>query len=295
MIDSSFVEVYSRLGKRHYSSKSGQWIAFQHGLLTAVPYASVLNLSIDEINGLLNKPGVWGLKYSAPVDSFGFDSGFFVASSPYNLNSLTSKARNQYRKGLKFCTFRQINFDELVQDAYELNLSTFSRQGRSDPKADKINWFNFCRAICDVESAKAYGVFCDDHLAAYAIVLESCGIAEIIHQASSIQYLKYCPNNLLTYGITDLYLNSLNLKMVSYGLRSIESTDSLEHYKLSMGYRLQLTKQVIVLNSFIRFLISLNLDLFVQFLIRKLGLNSYAAVKLSHLIDKYRSQSVGNK
>lgn len=288
-----FVQLYSYRCKENYHHDSGWWIKTHAGILTSVPYGRTIEPTETEVRFLLGRSGVWGLKYSANESSNGLSSGIFMAKRPYSENNLKSKARNQYRKAAKYCTFKEIFYEDLLGAAFELNISTFNRQNRSDPMASATNWRNFCESFKRVQAARAFGVYVGDQLASYAIVVVSNNIAEIIIQSSSSDYLKFCPNNLLTFNITSMYLNETDdIESVCYGLRSVESTDSLDHYKISMGYSLILTKQVILFHPLIKLLLLLKFDLLLGFFVKLLGVKNYSLNKMMHMFDRYRLENI---
>jgi hypothetical protein len=261
-----FTKYFSTVGVKVFTSDSSDWCEIQRGMLLSIPFHKLVEPSEKELDDLLLKSGAFGLRYPTKSTNYGFDSYLTMCHDfEYGMDSLTSKARNQVRKGLKYFEVRDVNHDDLLEQGLTLNRKTFDRQHRSDPKANMDYWSKICKACYEVEGVSVTGAFLGDRLAAYMIILETGQVAEIIIQNSDTELLKMCPNNVLTYQVTQKYLG--NRIPVCYGLGSLEQTDTLNHFKSSMGYREQGIKQRIYFNAKLQFFarpLVLNSLLFLQ-------------------------------
>lgn len=255
MEHSVFYHFYKNAGFNVYTSHSSEWCEIQRGMLISIPYHHLIVPSLEELDDLLKRSGAWGLRFPTGMDYYGFLSKLEICQQfGYSLQSLKPKIRNQVRKGEKYCEIRPVSMNELKNEGLDLNLQTIRRQGRNDPKADRTYWHRICEALGHTNGVNVIGSYFQGRLAAYMVVLETCSMAEIIMHNSETALLQYCPNNLLTYYATRLYLTERkNPLPVCYGLGSLEDNPALDHYKMGMGYIMQPIKQQLYFRKKVRF------------------------------------------
>lgn len=287
-----FTEFYRRIGYNIYTSDSCDWCELQTGMLLAMPFHALIHPSQRELDGLLKRSRTLGLRY--PTDSVSYG---FISTRPmcrtigYDLGTLSAKARNQVRKGQANFEIAAVPHDILHREGLSLNRQTLVRQGRQDPKADPTLWDRICRACSDSEGVEVWGAFRDRQLAAYLIVVECPDAVEIVIQNSDSEQLKLCPNNALTFHVTQYYLNRSQRPLpVSYGLGSLEATASLDHFKSNMGYTLEPIKQHLYFRPCARWLLGPGTEALLRLLARTVLPQNYAVRKSLGIVTCYRSQ-----
>lgn len=199
----------------------------------------------------------WAARFPCQM-SAGRPSYRIVADqSGYGLSSLSGKARNQTRRGLENCEVRPVSFEELAGAGMTLNRETLARQNRK-PGADfEAYWKNYYSQAARVDGAEAWGAFVTGELAAYLIAFQMEGVAHVLIVRSASRFLKQYPNNALMYGYLEYALNRAGLKEVSIGLESIqEGMDTLDHFKIGMGFHKKPIGQRIVLCPALRMLMN---------------------------------------
>lgn len=296
MISNVFTEFYKAIGHKTYSSVSSDWVEIQRGMLLSVPFHRIISPSESELDELIADSNVLGVRFPTAHDSYGFQSSLTMCRTiDYGMDNLTSKARNQVRKGKNNFEIRAVALSELLSDGLNLNKKTFARQKREDPKSDKNVWDKICNACFSIEGVKVFGAYYENRLAAYMIVLETPTAAEIIIQNSDSDVLNLCPNNILAYSVTNSYLstNGVNLP-VCYGLGSLEVTQSLDHFKSIMGYDFEPIKQRIVFNRKIRPFLNFGTLHILNFLQSKIFKKNYFIRKCHGLLSCYLNQTIGN-
>jgi hypothetical protein len=279
---SVFYEFYSNAGFKVYTSESGEWCELQRGMLISIPYHRLINPKQEELENLLKISGAWGLRFPTAVDNYGFLSKLEVCDHfGYDLQFLKHKFRNRVVKGNQHCDIRPVDIEELRHEGYKLNMRTFQRQNRNDPKANLKYWYRICDGLSKSKGVNILGAYFRDKLAAYVVILETPSMTEMIIQSSDSELLNYCPNNLLTYYVTRYYLTEQSKPVpICYGLGSLEDTPDLDRYKVGMGYNMQPIKQRLFFRKEIR--------LFLRPWLLYLGeiINKYIVKGRSYKLDK---------
>ena len=181
----------------------------------------------------------------------------YVCTKPYALSSLSTKARNQTRRGLERCLVRQISFEQLAQEGLPATLDTHKRHALSVEMSEEEirTWQRSIKAYGQCPDIRAYGAFVKDldyRLSAYVIVIlvEDCWFISV-HRSTS-ESRPFYANNALVFSVTQDLLAHAEGSMVFYGLESVEENPGLKHFKVSMGYRLQPVRQRILFHPLIR-------------------------------------------
>ncbi len=163
------------------------------------------------------------------------------------------KFRNLVVKGMKNCEIRPVGIEELRNQGYKLNLLTLKRQKRNDPRRSPEYWDRIYDGLEKCTGVNIFGSYFQDRLAAYVVVLETPSMTEMIIQNSDSSLLSHCPNNLLTFHVTQHYLTERKTPVpICYGLGSLEDTPELNRYKMGMGYLMQPIKQQLFFRKGIR-------------------------------------------
>lgn len=205
--------------------------------------------SRDEIKGVFKlAPRAKAIRFIGTENGIGRDSFVWVARRPYSLDSLTSKARNQTRQGLKNCTVRLISLDELSSISEEAHSDSMKRMGLS---ADKQVFGQHMRRS---HAYEAWAAFVGDRLAAYLVTFTVDDWAYIQIHRSVTEMLKYRPNNALIFTVIDELLKRPDISTVSYGWEPLYDLDSLDAFKLAMGSKKEPCKQAFVLAPHLDFL-----------------------------------------
>lgn len=279
---SVFYKFYSNAGFKVYSSQSAEWCELQHRMLISIPYHHLINPTNEELDQLLKVSGAWGLRFPTGMDNYGFLSKLEICEHyGYDLQFIQHKFRNRVAKGEQCCEIRPVCIQELKTEGYRLNLCTFERQKRNDPKANIEYWHRICDGLSKTEGVNIIGAYYKDRLASYVVILETSSMIEMIIQNSDTELLTYCPNNLLTYYVTWYYLTKRsNPVPICYGLGSLEETPSLDRYKKGMGYLMHPIKQRLYFRRGVRLFLRPSL-LYIGNLI-----NKYIVKGRSYVLDK---------
>jgi hypothetical protein len=262
-----FAQFWQRQGCQTRKGAGTFWYAAHPLVFLSLPYDRVIQpTQLDFLKTFSLTPALV-LRYPAKttgVNGNGTGGVYICELKGYDLTALQPKARNQTRKALRECTVQRIEFSVLIESGYQLNEETWRRQGRGDTDLSQIRWQRYCQAAANTPDMEAWGAFVGGRLAAFVVcaLVERC--YNILHQSSSSEMLSYYPNNALAYAVTKGALEQTGVDLVSYGLKSVENTGGLEHFKLGMGYSLRPFEEEIALHPVLRVCLALGGKLGVQ-------------------------------
>ena len=223
-------------GCRVVETKSCFWYSPRLLVLMSIPYHRAITPSRGELGRLLFGAPAAAVRYHDPV---GRDGGLFIcANRDYDLPSLQGKSRNQTRRGLEQCRVEQLNFADVAEVGSALNQQTFVRQGRDPNTIPAKQWRRYCDAASKLPDFEAWGAFVNGELVAFVIAALVEDHYSILQQSSATKHLRSYPNNALIFAVTQRKLKCPGVNCVSYGLRSLDTTTGLDHFKSSMGFAL---------------------------------------------------------
>jgi hypothetical protein len=254
MTPDRFAEFLSRLGHRIVETKSCFWYNAQPGFYFYFPYHKLITPSAEELNCILWGRHCIGVRYFTSMDQVGKESYTIVCSDKnYDITSVDAHyARRQTRRGLENFSIRQIEFKELAKIGFSLNVDTLIRQSRDPRTYEEKEWQNYCLAAGGLEGFEAWGAFLGDTLASFIVTFQMEDHFTILHQSSASKYLQSYPNNALVFFVTKLKLALPEVGSVSYGPQSLDAPESLDTFKLRMGFQKRPMKQTIVFNPLVR-------------------------------------------
>lgn len=231
-------EVYASylraIGHKVIQTDSAYWYDVYPRTFLAFPYQRPIDPGAAEKRELFRSALM--LRFVAAAG--GVDSYYIACDQkPYGLATLSSKARNQTRRGLENWQVEEVECNWLAEHGAALNAETLARQGRRESDFDSNRWRRVCAAAAKYPGFEAWRAQQKDSTGAVALTFLMDDIAFILLQRSSYSNLNSYPNNALTFEVTQRMLARSNVRAVFYGLRALAATESLDHFKTGMGYR----------------------------------------------------------
>lgn len=251
MTAEEFAAFWGVQGHRIIRTASCFWYNVGPLSFLGIPYHRDVSPSAGELMELFLRGPAAIVRFSGEAPPA--NGGLFVCSDRgYSLVSLDKKARNQTRRGLENSQVKQVDFTYLANAGHSINQETFVRQGRHPETIPEHRWVRYCNAASRTPDIEAWGAFIGGDLAAFVVtaLVEDC--FSILHQASRTSSLSCYPNNALTFDVTKRKLACPGIAYVSYGLKSVEDTSSLDHYKLQMGFGVRPRSDQMVLHPLLR-------------------------------------------
>lgn len=186
------------------------------------------------------------LRFLSPSTASGHESYLWECTKPYGLETVSSKARNQVRQGLRNCEVRSLSLRELEhlgEKAHSDSLQRFGIEGGQ---------LRFGNQMSNSPAYEAWAAFFEGDLAAYLVTLRVEDWAYIQIHRSVNEYLKYRPNNALIFTVLQELLSRPEISTVSYGWEPLYNLDSLDSFKLAMGSVKRSCKQAVVLKPWLQ-------------------------------------------
>jgi hypothetical protein len=248
-----FVGFWRHQGCQTIKGAGTFWYAVRPLVFISLPYERVIQPTRLELFKMFLRTPALVLRYPARISTNTGTGGVFVCERKgYDLNALIPKARTSTRKALRECTVQRMQFSVLAEIGHPLNEETWQRQGRQSTGLSRNRWHRYCRAAANTPDMEAWGAFVGERLAAFVVCALVDRCYHFIHQSSSRELLVHQPNNALAFTITKRALEQTGVDLVCYGLKSVENTEGLEHFKLGMGFSIRPFEEKFVLNPLLR-------------------------------------------
>lgn len=219
-------------------------------------YSCPLNFLKTYSRGKVRPPflsGVIGYEHVVPTKAEGNAEMAVVLlpdMSQYDLGRLSSKKRNQIRRGLERVEVRKMdNVRDLLEQGLEINRSSLSRQGRADScnlpwLVDEKLWRQEVERTHRFGAREHWGAYCSGRLVAWLQARDIEGIVQIRNAMSHSAYLSYYPNDALYHTFLMDCRTRGGVTSVFFGMASvgdpnlIEFKPTLLEYKKQLGFEL---------------------------------------------------------
>lgn len=248
-----YAKFWQRQGCHTIKGAGALWYAVRPLVFISLPYERIIQPTPLELLKMFSLNPALVLRYPARTSNGTATGGAFVCRrKDYDFTTLLPKARSCTRKGLRECTVCPVDFGLLAAIGNQLNEDTWERQGRRGTGISKSRWQRYCQAAANTPGMEAWGAFAGERLAAFVVcaLVERC--YNLIHQSSSRELLVHHPNNALAFTLTKRALEQPQVEEVCYGLKSVEHTEGLELFKLSMGFSVEPFEEKFVLHPLLQ-------------------------------------------
>lgn len=236
MSANGFVEFLRGMGHRVRQVGDTWWYNVHPHIYMSFPFHRPLDPFSFSLKEVLGRDGLVA-RYLTPLDMGRASYRLVCDRRDYDWACLSTKARNQTRRGLENCIVRRISFDELQVDGVRLNRETLERQGRAVPVNFEAFWKKYFIKAGRAEGAEAWGSLVNGDLAAYLIAFDLDDCSNIFIVRSATKYLKLYPNNALFFSVIQQTMKKPEIREISIGLESVQhSLESLDHFKIGMGF-----------------------------------------------------------
>jgi hypothetical protein len=149
------------------------------------------------------------------------------------------RGRRNIRKALKSgCIVKAVDSEELAKNGYQLyhqSMLSYGYKEHQIPSQEKFQkeW----NEKIDHKNYKAWAVYYEDQMAAYALVLEHQDAVSVSVTKSDNNLVHYNPNTLLYYSLSKHYLNEKKVKYITNGNRTLLHPTAVNDFLERMGYR----------------------------------------------------------
>lgn len=246
-----FAEWLEMQGLSTYRTHSTYWCEVSPKVFQAFPYHWIIQPSESEVNEFIHSKQAIALRFCTPVSCPGMISYHIVfQGNDYSLEKLDRRTRQNIRKGLKNCTIEKIPFSKFADEGWFLEEDTIIRQGR-DVNLEKQKWHTKIMAAAELPGFEAWGAYIDSNLAASILSFQMDDCCELITQQCYSEFLKYRVNNALIYHVTNEMVNRSEINRIFYTMQSLDAPESVDEFKIRMGYTALPVKQRIVFHPWL--------------------------------------------
>jgi hypothetical protein len=246
-----YTEWLKRQGYQVIRTKSSYWYNAGPRVFQAIPNGWIIQPSETELRNLLISQRGLALRYSTPLDSPEGLVSYHVDLYPlYNLDLISTKARNGVRHGLKNTNVEPISFKRLAEEGWNLQRSTLERQGRLSSMT-QAEWIKLCLAAENLPGLVAWGGIVAGELAASIVTVRIDDTYYVPYAQSLYNFLGMHVNNAVFYVATCDMLNQPGIKKIFWSLHSLDAPDSINEFKFRMNFHATPVRQRVVLHPFL--------------------------------------------
>ena len=230
------LEFYDRAGFTVHNAGSSWWYEAASKFLLGVPTHIPLDLSTDDAQRIIKDSGSFGIRYVTPNNNEGSESWQMSASGEdYSLDNFSSNTRSKLRRGIRQNDIRRIAGAELIEVGEQAYQDTVGRQQRAG-RYTIDRWHRLMKAADETDGIEIWSAWNENELAAYLLVMVFEDTCELYEARSRNDKLRVYPNNALIYTVTEDMLVNRKLKEVTFGIEGLEELESLDAFKLTMGF-----------------------------------------------------------
>jgi hypothetical protein len=248
-----FAEWFRRQGHRIVRTASSFWYDQGPRVYQALPHHWCIQPSERELRELLLGERAIALRYSTPIQAAHGKVSYHVVFEgvSYSLEALSANARSKIQRGLKRCRVEPISLNRLAQEGWRLQRDTLERQCRVG-SLDQKKWQRLTMAVNDLPGFEAWGAIVRGDLA--ATILTACidGVCYMLYPQSHRDYFDSYVNNALAYTVSHEMLSRRGVRMIFYGLHSLDAPASVDEFKFRMGYIARPVRQRVLFHPWLR-------------------------------------------
>ncbi len=208
-----------------------EWINKQGALVPRHAPHIITTLTIPEQNELLKKSGAYFLRWNSDFDVEKTDFWYIIKDSFDGFNELSSKMRNQVKKGMKNNFTKQIDKRILLEHGYEVYIEATKRYDTFESIMSKEEFYNYIDLL-DERYYEFWGVFEKENniLVGYAqnyINNNTCFYEEMFYHP---KYLKNYSSYVLFFDLNKYYLEDRKFLFVHDGSRSLSHDTTIQEF-----------------------------------------------------------------
>jgi len=248
-----YAEWLGRQGQRVVRTGSSYWQRIAPGVYQAFPYHWLIAPGERELEELFFRHRAVAVRYSLAADAAQGLASYHVVrqGGAYGLESLGYRTRKNVRLGLRRCAVERIAFSRLAEEGWRLRSETLERQGR-EMRVSPESWRKRFLLAGELEGFEAWGALVAGRLAAYLVAFHMDDCCYLLYQQSGREFLRECVNNALTFVATETLAARPGVRLLFYGMHSLDASASMNEFKFHMGYQAKAVRQRVVFHPLIR-------------------------------------------
>lgn len=227
------------------------WRLYQGALVPAPATPCFVELSHDDAKALLKDTGALFIRYTSdPCEKT--TEWWYIVCDKYETKSLSSKTRQNIKRGKRSCSVRKIDGEWLADHGYECYCTAYGRYRNAIPESEELFRNNILSTIKG--PFEYWGVFVEERLAGYCQWI--VGENDVYDSVT-----KYNPAYLRHRTAYALISNLINHYVVERGMRINNGTRSIAHdtnYQdvlINLGFRKQFCCLNVVYQPWVGFIV----------------------------------------
>lgn len=244
-----------RLGHRVIRTASSYWHSEGFRVYQAFPYHRLIDPSESELSDLFSRHGAVALRYCLPAESSKGCPSYSIVfeKKNYDIENLGYRTRKNVRRGLRNCIVEQVSFERLVEEAWELRQDALDRQGRH-LNLTYDAWRNRYLGASSLPGFQGWAALVQDQIAGYMVTFHMGDCVCIVDQQSHRKFLDLNVNNALTFVVSQNAASQPGVKLIFYGLESLDAPARVSEFKFHMGYVAKSLRQRVVFRPYVNIL-----------------------------------------
>jgi hypothetical protein len=239
-----FAEWLRRQGRSVVRTQSSYWFNMGPRTLQAFPYHWLIEPEEEELSQVLRTEKAIALRYSTPLTGpEGCVSYHMIYDKPsYELSDVRKKSRSLVRAGLQACKVGPISHERYAAEGWRMQLDTMKRQKRHRQGTEK-GWRQMVMAASTLDGFEVWGAEVGGELGACVFFVQIDDCVSILFQQSYTHLLPLHVNNALAFALTQNLLQRPQVRVINYGVHSLDAPSSVDEFKLNMGYKARPLRQ----------------------------------------------------
>lgn len=229
----SYVAWLESQGTPLFRIRDQYWQRYKEALVPATTAPYFVNLTEADARTLLRESAAWFLRYCNDP-SKDETEWWYVICDGYDPERLSSKTRNQIKRGARECKVKRIDADWLAEQGYRCYSAAFARYNNATPVAEP----EYRRRILTTRSGpvELWGVFTGDALVGYCqCIIEGEYVSTSIVKLDPAYLSRYSSYALIT-GLIKHYVVEREM-VITNGNRSIAHETGFQDLLLKLGFR----------------------------------------------------------
>lgn len=233
-------------------SERSLWVSHERFAMQRQPHCTLHVPGPDEIAEVFKRTHAPLLSFvtHATLDRVA-NSCLYICKDPeYSMGTLTKGPRYDVRRGFAELQIRPADKNEILEKGLQAYCDTRARTGLSGGTREAFQ----ARFGCLQPGTQFFGAFKEERLAAFFTATEVDDWVSI-GGWSGDEFLPLRPNNALVYYAVHYYLVERKLRIVSYGLSSVQAVtnaEGLHRFKVKMGFEALPVHRAFVVNPLLR-------------------------------------------
>jgi len=238
-------------------SERSLWVSHSRFAMQRQPVFALHTPAQKELHEVFRRSWASVLSFATTPSDLAPPNGYlYLCQNPrYSIESLGRSARSKVRCGLREFEIRFMPHSEFLSKGAQAYCDTIRRNGFRG----RYTAQDFATGYFHLQPGTKYvGAFRDSSLAAFLMVVEVDDWVSI-GSFSADEFLPLRPNNGLLYFAVRHYLCERKMRVVSYGLSSLQTrsnAEGLHVFKVNMGFDAMPIRRGLVVNPLLRPLVN---------------------------------------